>query len=266
MRNLLLILALSCGLGANPVLAQDNEFIWNNGLRHSHFGERTIHDGAGVISLQAPDRAANAAIVPIQFEAGFPQTPERYIRTITVLIDNNPEPLVGRFHFYPQSGKADMAMRVRVNAYTRLRAIAETNDGRLYMAQHYVKASGGCSAPVGTNIEAALARIGQMRLRLPEVIPGQPVEAQLNISHPNITGLQMDQLTRLYPLAHFVNRVEISYAGQPVMTAETDIAISEDPSFRFYFVPQGEGELRAEVFDNKNMHFTLAEPIEPGAN
>lgn len=260
------IFLLTCALMFTPALADDDEFIWNNGLRQSYFDDRTIRDGAGVISLQAPDRAENAAIVPIRLEAAFPQTPERYIRTVTVLIDNNPAPLVGEFRFYPESGQADLAMRVRINTYTQVRAIAETNDGELYMAKHFVRASGGCSAPIGTDIEAALARLGLMRLRLPEVTAGQPNEVQLNISHPNITGLQMDQLTRHYMPAHFIRRVEITYAGQPILTADTDISISEDPSFRFHFVPQGEGELRAEVFDNRDAHFTLAEPVTPITN
>lgn len=266
MRGLMVVLALIFGLGINPALAGEDEFIWNNGLRQSYFDDRVIHDGDGVIGLQAPDRAENAAIVPIRLQAGFPQTPDRYIRNVIVLIDNNPAPLVGRFQFYPESGRADLAMRVRINAYTQLRAIAETNDGELYMAKHFIRASGGCSAPVGTDIEAAMARLGLMRLRLPEVTIGQPSEAQLNISHPNITGLQMDQLTRHYMPAHFIRRVEVTYDGRPVLTAETDISISEDPSFRFYFVPQGEGELRAEVVDNKDQHFTLAEQVAPVAN
>ncbi|MDX1606010.1 MAG: quinoprotein dehydrogenase-associated SoxYZ-like carrier [Candidatus Competibacterales bacterium] len=243
----------------SPVLAQDgagDDFIWENGLRQTHFGDRPIHDGAGVIELEAPYRAENAAIVPLRVKAGFPQTEDRYIRTVTLLIDNNPTPLAGRFHFYPASGRADLALRVRINAYTNVRAIAETNDGRLYMAKDYVKASGGCSAPVGTDIEAAMARLGQMRFRVRDPSPGEPIQAQLNISHPNITGLQMDQLTRLYLPAHFVRRIEVTYDGEPVLTAETDISISEDPSFRFYFVPQGEGELRAVVLDNQNGRFT----------
>lgn len=261
-----LLLTLCFGLASHPVLAQDDEFAWNNGLRQSFFGDRTIHDGAEVIDLEAPKRAENAAIVPIRIHAGFPQTEQRHIRQVTVLIDNNPTPLAGRFQFYPQSGRADLAMRVRINAYTQVRAIAETNDGELYMTKRFVKASGGCSAPVGTDIDAAMARLGQMKFRLQDVAMSRPNEVQLNISHPNITGLQMDQLTRHYLPAHFVKRIEVSYGDQPVLTAETDISISEDPSFRFYFVPEGEGELRAEVIDNKEQRFSLADPVVPAAN
>lgn len=259
-------LALICCslLPAGVAVAQDVEdAVWDNGLRQSHFGDRIIHDGDGIIALETPYRAENAAIVPIRIQAQFPQTEARYIETVTVLIDNNPAPLAGRFHFYPQSGRADLALRVRINAYTNVRAVAETNDGELYMAKRHVKASGGCSAPVGTDIDAAMARLGKMKFRLFDPAIGRPTEAQLNISHPNITGLQMDQLTRHYLPAHFVKRIAVTYDGEPVLTAETDISISEDPSFRFFFVPDGPGELRAEVVDNEAMRFTDATEVAP---
>jgi len=41
-----------------------------------------------------------------------------------------------------------------------------------------------------------------------------------------------------------------------VMNAEVDFSISENPNFRFYFVPNGEGELDAKVVDNENLEFT----------
>ena len=33
-------------------------------------------------------------------------------------------------------------------------------------------------------------------------------------------------------------------------------SISENPNFRFYFVPNGEGELEAKVVDNQDLEFT----------
>jgi sulfur-oxidizing protein SoxY len=42
----------------------------------------------------------------------------------------------------------------------------------------------------------------------------------------------------------------------PVLIAETDISISEDPSFRFYFQPQEDGGvLKAEIIDSKELAF-----------
>ena len=71
----------------------------------------------------------------------------------------------------------------------------------------------------------------------------------------------MDQLTRQFTPAHYVRTVNVSYAGQPVMSADVDISISENPSFRFWFVPSGEGELKAEVEDSKDGRFVGKLPV-----
>ena len=86
------------------------------------------------------------------------------------------------------------------------------------------------------------------------VAPGEPVLAQLMIQHPNSSGLAKDQLTHLYIPPYFVRTIEVTYAAKPVMTAEVDFTISENPNFRFYFVPRGSGELKAVVVDTKERH------------
>ena len=84
------------------------------------------------------------------------------------------------------------------------------------------------------------------------------------ISHPNNSGLAMDQLTRLYVPAHFVRKVNVSYGGRQILSAEVDFTISENPNFRFYFVPRGEGELKAEIVDSNNLKFESSLKIKPG--
>ncbi len=109
---------------------------------------------------------------------------------------------------------------MRVDAYTHVRAIAELNTGELMMSTRFVKASGGCSAPPGKDQAAAMATLGKMRFRVDgDVRARQPVLAQLMISHPNNSGLVMDQLTRHFTPAHFVRRIDVSYAGKPILTA-----------------------------------------------
>jgi len=245
--------------GDNP----EGSPMWQK-VRASLFQSRPIASASDdVISLDAPVRAEDAAIVPISIKTRYAQSPERYIDKIYLIIDNNPSPISAIFKFTPQSGRADIETRVRIDEYTHVRAIAETNDGRLHMATRFVKASGGCSAPPGKDAQAALATLGRMKFRVEADAAGtqarnQPVLAQLMISHPNNSGLAMDQVSRLFTPAHFVRQVNISYAGQPVMSADVDFSISENPNFRFYFLPRGEGELKAEVLDSNEMRFESA--------
>lgn len=226
-------------------------------VRASLFQSRPIATATeDVISLDAPVRAEDAAIVPIVIRTRFPQSPTRYIDKVYLIIDNNPSPISAIFKFTPLSGRADIETRVRVDEYTHVRAIAETNDGQLHMSTRFVKASGGCSAPPSKDPQAALAMLGHMKFRVVGDAHGrQPVLAQLMISHPNNSGLAMDQVSRLYTPAHFVRQVNVTYAGQPVMSADVDFSISENPNFRFYFLPRGDGELKAEVVDSDDLRF-----------
>jgi len=230
--------------------------IWAK-VRASLFAERPIIDNAGdVLELDAPLRAEDAAIVPVAIRTRITQSPQRYIDAVYLVIDNNPSPISAIFRFTPQSGRADIETRVRVDEYTHVRAIAEMNDGKLYMTTKWVKASGGCSAPPGKDQAAALATLGKMKFRVDGTISeGKPVLAQLMISHPNNSGLAMDQATRQFTPPHFVRKVDVSYGGQLVMSADVDFSISENPNFRFYFVPRGDGELKAEVVDSHDLRF-----------
>ena len=188
---------------AQPAGAADADDPWPE-LRDQLFAGRPIQDGAGVIALEAPVRAYDAAVVPLTITALVPQTAERYIKTVHLLIDHNPAPLAGVFHLTPANGIATIATRVRINEYTNVRAIAETSDGQLYMASRFVKAAGGCSAPALKDAEAALARLGRMKLKHEPFRLGEPNQVQLLISHPNYTGMQMDQLSRNWIPPHYV--------------------------------------------------------------
>jgi len=238
--------------------------IWKK-VRASLFESRPITSPADdVLLLDAPARAEDAAVVPISIRTRFEQTAGRYVARLWLVIDNNPSPISAIFTFTPQSGRADIETRVRVDEYTHVRAIAETNDGKLYMTTRFVKASGGCSAPPSKDPQAALATLGRIKFRVEgEVDQNKPVLAQLMISHPNNSGLAMDQATRQFTPSHFVRKIDVSYAGRPVMSADVDFSISENPNFRFYFVPQGAGELKAEVVDSDDLHFESALKIQP---
>lgn len=246
------------------IAGDDPDATWNEGLREHYFSDQPISETGDVIDLEAPVRAENGAVVPIRILSQIPQTEDRFIKTVTLLIDENPIPWAGTFHFTPRSGRADIDLRIRVNAYSNVRAIAETNDGELHMTSRFVKASGGCSAPVGSDLDAAMARLGKMKFRSkPAAGLGEPIQTQLAISHPNVTGMQMDQVTRMYAPAHFVKEVKVSFEGELIFSAETDISISENPNFKFFFVPQQEGELIAEVTDSNGLQFSQVYKLGP---
>ncbi len=247
--------------------AADADDPWPD-IRTYLFEDHEILDGAGVIRLDAPERAEDAAVVPIKISADIPQTEDRYIEKIHLLIDKNPAPIAGVFHMTLDSGIASIATRVRVNEYTNIRAIAETNDGKLFMTTRFVKASGGCSAPALKDHEVAMARLGQMKLKtISPFMLGEPNEVQLMISHPNYSGLQMDQVSRNWVPPHFVEQIDVRYGDRTIMSVEGDISLSENPSIRFSFVPDQPGRIEVQAKDTDGAIFAKSWPIggPPGA-
>ena len=229
---------------------------WEENSRHAAFQEREIIEDAeqGVLELRVPYAAEDATLAPVTIHTKIPQTDELYIQRIHVFIDKNPVPLVGIFDFTPASGKADLAMRVRINDHTYVRAVAELSTGELYMVKSFTRARGACSAPPPKSIGDSIANMGMMKMKLiGDVEYEKPNLMQVRIKHPNITGLQPMRIgSHVHPPAHFINTLNVDYNGVPVMKAILTFAISMDPSLRFFFVPENGGTLTVSATDTKN--------------
>ena len=242
--------------------AEQNE-TWNNHLKEYYFAGITITESDQLFDFTLPYRAEDGALVPVKITAKKPQSKQHYIKSLWIIIDKNPKPLAGTFQFSPLNGKADLAMRIRVDAYSPVRVIAATNDDKYYMVSHYVKSSGGCSAPASTDAATALARLGKIRLKTPAIrLFDEPVQTRLAISHPNTSGLQKDQVTTLFIPPHYISKIDVKFEGEPIFSATTDISISENPNFKFYFVPTKPGVLTTEVTDTRGNKFTQSKKLE----
>jgi sulfur-oxidizing protein SoxY len=250
--------AMLFGAGPAPAAAPDTYDPWP-GLIQDIFNNRPMSDGAGVIAIEMPYRAEDAAIVPVTLRAKLPPGDARRVVAITLVIDQNPAPMAARFELGQDSSVSEISTRVRVNSYTDVHAVAELSDGTLYMTKTYVKASGGCSAPAAKNADEAKARLGQLRLRQFAKSADGPEsgarEAQIMIGHPNNSGLQMDQVTRLYIPAFFVNELRVWQDDTLVLAMEGGISISEDPNIRFTYVPSGAKRIRVEARDTEGHVF-----------
>lgn len=243
---------ISIFITAKVVANQSPIDIWASLLKPKYFPDVTLIEGSGVIELKSPYRAEDATVTPISVHAGFPQSSERFIETIYMFVEGNPQPLAGIFHLTKAMGRADLAMRVRVDKYTNVRAIAVLDNGEHHMVTNFVKAHGGCSAPLAADYSRAMQSIGEMKFKiLGDRNQDDTAVAQFMLSHPNVTGMQKDQKTQLIRPAHYVEFVEIYFNDTHVMTAETGFSISADPSFRFFFKPVSGGEIRAKASDSK---------------
>ena len=248
-----LVLLVTCQL--NVSFAAEDEDRWS-AIKTAFLGEKDVLEGQGVIRLEAPERAYDAALVPITITSTLPQEEDRYISKVHLIVDMNPAPLAGTFTFAPETKWDSFETRIRINEYTNVRAIAELNSGDLYMDTVFIKASGGCSAPAMSDMEAALQRLGRMKMSmLGEPVLGHSTTVQVMVSHPNNSGMQFDQVSRHYIPAHFVHKMGISYDGNEIVHIDTNFSLSENPSIRFSFVPDKYAELSAYAIDSKDNRF-----------
>jgi len=254
---------------AGPAAAQQtmtsSDKIWA-GLKGDVFGDRPILLDTGLVRIEAPKRAQDAALVPVDIYIDPAKAPDG-VKSVTMIIDVNPAPVAATFEIGKDAGVTHLSTRVRVNDYSYLRAIAETQSGELHMARTFVKASGGCSAPAVKNSKDALASMGQMKLR--QFVPAadesmtKVEELQLMIRHPNNSGLQRDPLTQYFIPAHFVQKLSISQGDRLILAMEGGISISEDPNFRFDFTAHGTDEIRVEAVDTDGKVFKDQWPFDP---
>jgi sulfur-oxidizing protein SoxY len=233
-------------------------------IRQLMFGDRVINpDDRKIVSVYLNTRAQDATTVPVMVKADIDQTEAEYIKSIYLIVERNPSPTAGVFHFTPASGRARVETRLRFEDFSFVRAVAEMNDGRLYMSQRWVKAAGGCSAPMGKNRMPA-ALLGKMKLRFDEdnLSYSKPNLVQLMIRHPNESALAADFDPEQVP--QFVRSVKVSYEGQTVLDAQVDFSLSDNPNFRFYFTPERRGELKIEVEDTHDLKFNHTIPLSEG--
>ena len=196
---------------------------WQN-MRGHLYGTRDISElGDEVMSLEAPGSTPDPSATPVVVRFGRELAGK--VKQVRVIIDNNPSPLATTMTLQPGLPVDEIDLRVRIDRYTSVRAIAETQDGHLEMRSAWVNASGGCSAPPGAAQGGAL---GQIRFRP----SGDDKALQISIRHPNNSGFQIDPRSGDPIPPHFISRIRLIANGHTVMDAETGISLSENPTLR----------------------------------
>lgn len=192
-------------------------------LRAKYYGDTFMGEvDETYMSLEVPANTPDPAATPLTLR--FAADDRRRIKQVRVFIDNNPSPLVATFDF-AGTPVTEINMRVRVDRFTSVRAIAETADGGLEMRSGWVKASGGCSAPPSA---AAGGMLGEIRVR-----PSADAKSlQLAIRHPNASGFQIDPRTGDPIPARYISHIRVTAGGSALLDADTGISLSENPGLR----------------------------------
>jgi len=99
----------------------------------------------GKITLKAPEIAENGNAVPVTISVESEMNEKSYVKAIYVAADGNPYPGVVTWELTPLAGKAEVQFRTRLAQTQKLVAVAEMNDGSLFIASREIKVTiGGC--------------------------------------------------------------------------------------------------------------------------
>jgi sulfur-oxidizing protein SoxY len=110
------------------------------------FGSRSMRPGK--IKLELPLIAEDGGNVAVSIDANLPVSGANHLRHIYIISDKNRRPMLVKFSFYADSGKASVATSVRLATTTDVRAVVEMNDGTLYTVTKNVRVTvSGCDLP-----------------------------------------------------------------------------------------------------------------------
>jgi sulfur-oxidizing protein SoxY len=93
----------------------------------------------GRVRLEIPRLADNGHSVPLKVGVESAMTAGDHVRSITLLSERNPRPLMAIFHLGPKAGRPEIATRVRLNGTQRVLAIAQLADGSYWSASAEVE-------------------------------------------------------------------------------------------------------------------------------
>jgi sulfur-oxidizing protein SoxY len=251
------IAAVGAALLAVPA-ARAEEDAWPR-LKAQAFGDRPIAAEDGVVVLDAPYTADDPALVPLTVHV--PPEVKQNIKTLTLFIDKNPDPMVAKITFGPaagQGGERSFSTRVRIDNFSHVRAVLETEDGQLHMATKFVAASGGCGAMQAKDPDTENVDLGKMIVKtFPPALDANPIwSAQVMIKHPNSNGMQLDINTANVIPARFVKDVVVKRDGELVFSMESTFSISTNPNFRFTFGRGPQNNLDVAITDTDGAVFT----------
>lgn len=84
------------------------------------------------VALDMPVVAEDGRVVPVMIETDLPQTDERYVKGVHLIVDHNPDAHLAAFHLTPAMGPVAITTRIKMKRTTWVRAIVETNTGEIW--------------------------------------------------------------------------------------------------------------------------------------
>lgn len=100
------------------------------------FGDSPIKEGR--IKITMPSLAENGNSVRMSFTVESPMTIDDYVESVHIFSEANPIATIASYFFTPESGKAEIQTRIRLNDTQNITAVAQMSDGSLWMDSTHI--------------------------------------------------------------------------------------------------------------------------------
>ena len=239
---------------AMPLRAEPDTKLWPI-MKEAFFGKRDMQE-VDFIKIDAPRRAESGAQVPVTYSIDNAAAKGVVISKLYAFVDANPIPLTATYHLSPGLGNFQVATRIRFETDAFVRLVGETADGKLYLASREIRAAGGCGGTVDGDEASIRASAGKIKFKVDQPVTlNSPTAVTFNIKHPMRTGLQRELVSQGFVPAFYINKVVFSYNAVPLLSIDVGVGTSEDPYFKFNFVPAVVGKLDVIANDNEGKNF-----------
>ena len=239
---------------AMPLRAEPDTKLWPI-MKEAFFAKRDMQE-ADFIKIDAPRRAESGAQVPVTYSIDNAAAKGVVISKLYAFVDANPIPLTATYHLSPGLGNFQVATRIRFETDAFVRLVGETADGKLYLASREIRAAGGCGGTVDGDEASIRASAGKIKFKVDQPVTlNSPTAVTFNIKHPMRTGLQRELVSQGFVPAFYINKVAFSYNAAPLLSIDVGVGTSEDPYFKFNFVPAALGKLDVTANDNEGKSF-----------
>ena len=86
------------------------------------------------VKLDIPHLAENGHLVPLTVSVDSPMTAADHVRTLYLLSEKNPRPIIAKIGMGPGTGRATLTTRIRLSGAQYVVAVAQMADGSLWAA------------------------------------------------------------------------------------------------------------------------------------
>lgn len=216
-------------------------------IAEAFYQDRPVPAADGKIVISAPAQAEDSALVPISIQFAEAHGIARW----TLFVDANPIMLTLTTHMPDTTRAFALSTRIRLDANSKVRVVAEKPDGSLSMASVEIKTpGGGCGGAVSQDEAALRASAGNIKLR--QVEEGRATVLQ--IQHPMRTGFERT-VYGYYAKAWYLQKIEWLEAANNIMALQLGPGISANPYFKIDY-PFDLATLAVQASDNENQQFS----------